>query len=244
MQAPLDGTCLPIVLLPGMDGTGAFLQELAILLRRRRPVHVIKYPEQEALDYAALIDLVRKQLPTDPFVILGESFSGPIAIELAATMPRIAGLILASSFARRPVPAFTAPLTRLFDPRQVPQWIVNAALFGPTGTHDQRTQLHRVLAGLGQGVLQTRMADVAAVEKLARLSKVTCPVLCLCGNRDRLIPNRCLDEIRRAQPHVQVQHLDAAHMMLCTHSEQAAHPIERFCDAVSKRIIVQHPEPH
>ncbi len=231
-QHGLDGCMLPIVLLPGMHGTGELLADLVGQLEQRRSVHVITYPEQEALGYAALIPLVRQRLPDGPCVILGELFSGPIAIALAATLPQVAGLILAVSFARRPVVAAVAPYARLFDPRWLPRSVINAALFGSTGTLDQRTQLHRILARLGRRALQARGVDAARVDTLAELAAVKCPILYLQGLRDRLIPRRCLDEIVRVRPGAKIAQVDAAHMLLCTHAVEAAALIDRFCDAV------------
>ncbi len=230
---------LPIVLLPGMDGTGELLHELAGLLEKKRPVDRISYPEHGALGYAALTRQARTQMPATPFVILGESFSGPIAIELAATLPQVAGLILASSFARRPVPAMLAPLARRLDPRWAPRSLINAALLGSTGTREQRTQLHQILARIGAETLQTRAAEAATVDKLAQLATITHPILYLHGTRDHLIPRRCLSEVLNAQPKTQVRHVDAAHMLLCTHASEAAQHINRFCDEILLGIAAQ-----
>src|SRR6266849_5616303 len=92
---------LSVLLLPGLDGTGQLLRDLSEQLAGHRPVHVISYPVDRPLDYGQLTALVEARLPNGQFVILGESFSGPIAIEIAAReKQRVAGLILASSFAR------------------------------------------------------------------------------------------------------------------------------------------------
>jgi pimeloyl-ACP methyl ester carboxylesterase len=86
-----------IVLLPGMDGTGELLRPLAEQLSTHRLVQLVSYPVDRSLSYEELVPYVRERLPGDRFVILGESFSGPIAIETAATESRTAGLILASA---------------------------------------------------------------------------------------------------------------------------------------------------
>jgi pimeloyl-ACP methyl ester carboxylesterase len=70
---------------------------------------IITYPPNIPLSYTALESLVRESLPTDrPFVLLGESFSGPIAISLSARqLPQQVGLVLCSTFARNPRPIFS-----------------------------------------------------------------------------------------------------------------------------------------
>src|SRR5262249_61571198 len=68
--------------------------------------HVVCYPAHRALGYAELTALARAALPPDrPYVLLGESFSGPIAISIAAASPpQLVGLVLCGTFARNPHP--------------------------------------------------------------------------------------------------------------------------------------------
>src|SRR3954471_10677328 len=98
-----------------MDGTGELLRPLAEQLSTHRPVQLVSYRVDRTLSYEQLVPYVKERLPDNRYVILGESFSGPIAIEVAATESRTAGLILASSFARHPLPTPLAVLARLLD---------------------------------------------------------------------------------------------------------------------------------
>jgi pimeloyl-ACP methyl ester carboxylesterase len=224
----------PIVLLPGMDGTGELLKDLADRLARHRPVQVLAYPLDEPLNYSQLTAYVVERAPNRPFVILGESFSGPIAIEIAATDPRVAGLILASSFARHPLPALLAALTRLIDPNWLPRRVVAATLMGSTSTPELADRLNKVLADLPREILQFRAREALRVNKRHRLSETKCPVLCLHGRLDRLVTRKQVNEIVAAQPRCEVQWLDSSHMLLATHSEAAAAAIDQFCAQIDK----------
>jgi pimeloyl-[acyl-carrier protein] methyl ester esterase len=89
-----------------MDGTGSLFSEfIAALPRGLEPV-VVTYPLDRSMNYAELEQLPRARLPTErPFILVGESFSGPIAISLAASKPAgLRGLVLVCSFARSPIP--------------------------------------------------------------------------------------------------------------------------------------------
>ena len=105
-----------LVLLPGMDGTGALFERLVECLGDRLVTTVVRYPGDQFLDYDQLAALVSRSLPEDrPFVILGESFSGPVAIKLAASRPDgLKGFILGASFVRNPWPLMT-PMVGLLD---------------------------------------------------------------------------------------------------------------------------------
>jgi pimeloyl-ACP methyl ester carboxylesterase len=224
----------PIILLPGMDGTGELLRALADQLALHRPVQLFAYPLDQPLSYAQLTTYVVERAPNRPFVILGESFSGPIAIEIAATDPRAAGLVLASSFARHPLPAQLAALTRLLDLRWLPKGIIATALMGSTATPELTARLHQVLAALPREVLQFRAREVLRVDKRNRLSEITCPVLCLHGRFDYLVNSRQVVEIANAQPRCQVHWFDSSHMLLATHPDAAVKAINQFCAQMDK----------
>jgi pimeloyl-ACP methyl ester carboxylesterase len=142
-----------IVLLPGMDGTGELLRPLAKRLSAHRPVHLIDYPVDRFLNYDQLVLYVKARLPDDRFVILGESFSGPVAIEIAATESKAAGLILAASFARHPLPTLLTAFTGLLDLRWIPTSIIVAALMGSAATPEIKHKLRQVLAALPGDIL-------------------------------------------------------------------------------------------
>src|SRR5690349_11358194 len=103
-----------LVLLPGLDGTGELFSRFVASLRSH-DVQVVDYPRDRALGYAALEEFVRERLPREmDYFLLAESFSGPIAISIAASSPsHLKGLILCGSFAANPLPAL-GPLSTLF----------------------------------------------------------------------------------------------------------------------------------
>ena len=95
-----------LVLLPGMDGTGDMFRPLLDAFGGTLSSVVVSYPSTEPLRYSELVALARESLPTNgPYVLLGESFSGPIAVTLAAEHPDgLTGLILCASFVSNPIP--------------------------------------------------------------------------------------------------------------------------------------------
>jgi hypothetical protein len=97
---------MTLVLLPGMDGTGRLFTGFRALLDPRFKVTVVSYPSDQPLGYSELEILVRSSLTENrPFVLLAESFSGPLAIPIAASLPSgLAGLVLCFTFSRSPWP--------------------------------------------------------------------------------------------------------------------------------------------
>ena len=86
---------------------------------------------------------------------------------------------------------------------------------------------------LPRNVIQLRVAEVGRIDKRERLRAVVCPILCLVGSRDRLAGRKYADEIARARPACDIRLLDAPHMLLETHAEEAAGAIDAFCERLA-----------
>jgi hypothetical protein len=91
---------LPILLLPGMDGTGILFRSFRVAL----PPEVAAVCEDLSLetsqDHRELAAVVHP--PDVPYAVLGESFSGPLALLLADRDPNARAVVLAASFSRCP----------------------------------------------------------------------------------------------------------------------------------------------
>jgi len=78
--------CVKLVLLPGLDGTGELFEHFVNALTDQTQALIFRYPAEARLGYAELTKFVKEQLPVnEPYILLGESFSGPIAVSIAAT---------------------------------------------------------------------------------------------------------------------------------------------------------------
>ena len=78
---------MKLLLFPGFDGTGQFFEDFVQKLPPHQSFQILKYPEDTALSYDGLVDHFLPQLPKDDFVLLGESFGGPLCIKLASEAP-------------------------------------------------------------------------------------------------------------------------------------------------------------
>jgi len=121
-----------VVVVPGMDGTGLMLAEFVEALGPKLPTTVLRYPTREALGYAELRARLQPELPrSGSFLLLGESFGGPLALSLAASQPSgLVGVVLCASFSQFPVRALRAAagLARFAPTKPAP--VRGPALFG------------------------------------------------------------------------------------------------------------------
>src|ERR1700756_6048956 len=91
-----------LVLLPGMYGTGELFKDFMSALPADFWSTALCYPNDVCLSYSDLLRLVQFSVEgSEPYVIVAESFSTPLAIQFAATNPpSLKGLVLSAGFAK------------------------------------------------------------------------------------------------------------------------------------------------
>lgn len=226
-----------LVILPGLDGTATLhAQFVACLGDVFGPVTVLHYPPHKALDYAALELLARAALPGDvPFVLLGESFSGPIALSIAADPPaNLVGLVLSTTFARTPLPLVSplAPLTRFAPVRALPPGLLRWWLLGRWATPALNASLERALLEVHPAVLWQRAALAMQADVSTLLERVTLPVLYLRATDDRLIMPGAAQLILSAIKHATVRDIAGPHLLLQACPSAAAQAVRDFAEGL------------
>lgn len=230
-------TSLPaLVVLPGLDGTGRLLGGFAAAARQSfESVVVVAYPPDQPLDYAALERVARHALPrATPFVLLAESFSGPIALSIAATPPtNLVALVLSTTFARNPVRLLRplASWTGLAPVRAVPLALMSWWLLGPWATPARRSALNAALRDVSPAVLRVRAAAALRIDVTPCLSHIQVPVLYLRAANDRLILAAAGEEILRGLPQARLIELAGPHMLLQATPDAAARAVIEFAAA-------------
>ncbi len=220
-----------------MDGTGDLLALLAAALEPKIQVHVIRYPVDQEQSYAELDLFVRDQLPASArFLLLGESFSGPIA---ASPPPGLVGLILSCTFASVPREALAhlppgllrwpmrlIPLTMMIKP-------VSHLLLGRFGNSQLRQQLHAALAQVNPEVLICRMREVQRVDVRPRLGQIKVPVMYMQAEQDSIVPAQAVRPFQEAIPALKFVRFVGPHGLLATFPQEASAHIQTFCAEVS-----------
>ena len=223
-----------LVLLPGLDGTGDFFQPLLESLGDRIHSRVIRYPVAGAGDYATCEALVRAGLPGEGrYVLLGESFSGPIAIALAAQPPKgLVGIILCATFATNPRPrmTFIRPLLPHLPDHGAKSavWLSRYLVLGRWITPAIRELHLRIISKVPATTMRARLEAVADCDVRETLGRVSVPILCLVAKHDRLVPRTAAREIARRAPAAVIVELDAPHCILQCVPDAAAKNIEAF----------------
>lgn len=220
-----------VVLLPGLDGTGLLSHEIATALRvRELPCEVIDYPRDRVLDHAALAAHACARLPDGPFVLLGESFSGPVATLIAARRPAaLRGLVLSTSFVRHAIPAlaWAAPLTRIL-PARPPRWLMSWWLLGRWATPALEHRLQDATRAVAPDVLRARAGMSLTVDASDAAREIRVPVMQLRATHDRLLPRSAAAITRASIPQAVTVDIDGPHLLLQTATAACADRVAWF----------------
>lgn len=225
------------VLLPGLDGTGQLFAPLLKQLEADCKASVVAYPHDERLSYEQLKPYVRSALPVkEPFVLIAESFSGPLAVELAATPPdNLQALVLCASFVSNPAPPLLQWIHRFNHPLwfryRLPHTFVRYAAAMWDCEANVIDDLIEHTKTVRPEVLSFRFAQVLRVDVRAALQRCRLPLLYLRAKRDLLVMRRNWEEIARLKPDARYAEIDASHFVLQHKPAEAFAAIQAFLAA-------------
>lgn len=226
---------ITLVLLPGMDGTGELFAPLVARLGGVVNCIVVRYPD-EPLGYEALVAHARASLPANgDYFLLGESFSGPVAVALAAEAPeRMRGLILSATFVRNPLPWAGAlvPLAPVVPVTGAAASLATGVILGRFSTPALRAQIAASLAQMSAATIRARLQAIAAVNRGEDLAAISVPMLYLRAEHDLVVPQSAASLIERLRPATHFRTFDAPHFLLQVAVEEAACAIDRFMHGV------------
>jgi pimeloyl-ACP methyl ester carboxylesterase len=220
-----------LVLLPGMDGTASLFEPFIAALGSEFEIVRVAYPNVGALGYSKLEAVARAALPAGPYVLLGESFSGPIAISLAASASdNLKGLVLCCSFARNPRPFFSGlrPLVSLLPVELAPVSVLGRLLLGRFFTVALQSALAQALAQVSGAALRARLQAVLGADVSAKLSAVKVPVLYLRASQDLVVPASASRLVVQLNPRTKVVELEAPHFLLQVAPFESAKVVATF----------------
>ena len=189
----------PLILVPGLDGTGLlFYRQVPLLERRYRVTTHRLRDDAEHLD-ELVADLHARVLATtgerERVTLVGESFGGALSLSYALAHPdRVARLVILNSF------PYFAPQARLrlghallsATPWGVMRLVRRLTAWRMHSRHTSRDEIRRfhylMRATTRRGYL-SRMKMLREYDVRGRLAELAVPVLYLAGDRDKLVPS-------------------------------------------------------
>jgi pimeloyl-ACP methyl ester carboxylesterase len=223
-----------LVLLPGLDGTGSlFAPLLAHLPEGLIPV-VVKYPPDKVLYYEQLYPYIREVMPwNEPYILLAESFSGPLAIKFAAAQPEnVHALVLVSSFFSK-IDAPAASWTSFFTKEKwfehaTPDSAIKQLITGGVCEPALLSAIKQAIHTVQPEVLAHRVRLMFEIDLSNALKELRAPLLCLAGTQDKLAAPQAIQHLLAAKANSACVTFDTSHLLLQTHPKEALQAIQHF----------------
>ena len=227
-----------LVMLPGLDGTGLVFEPLLKHLHASIDPVVVRYPGDRPMSFQEHIDYARARLPEEkPFVLLAESFSGPVALQLLAD-PRanLVGVIFVATFARYPKP-FLLDLARLLPQGPLLKLFATNLFcrFFCLGSADREAValFQKALASVDLAVLSQRLQILAELPPPPKTT-FSGPCLYLQAGHDHLVPERAATRLQHHLPQIQQEQIPGPHIILLARPEAGASAISNFFDGIAE----------
>lgn len=203
-QLATEGSGEPLVLVPGMDGTGQlFYRQVPLLSQAFRTVTYALRSDARAME--TLVDdlgrVIQTVAPaTHRAIVVGESFGGALAMSFALARPEaVSALVILNSF------PYFAPQSRLrlaryglgLIPWGAMALIRRATAFRLHSAHTHRQEIKRfmeVTAGASRAGYFNRLELLMSYDLRHRLHELRVPTLFLAADQDHLVPS-----VRQAQ---------------------------------------------
>lgn len=222
-----------LVLLPGLDGTGRLFTDFVAALPKIFTVTVVAYPPNEILSYDGLGPLVSSAVPkAEPFVLLAESFSSPLALEFAASNPpNLIAVIISAGFAYKPIvwsrlaKAIARPW---FFGLSAPDRMLEYFLVGRDAPRALVQKFRRALRSVSPKVLSARAREALDCDARNALARITIPLMCVQAMQDRLLPKSCVDEMRRIRTGISIVEVPGPHLLLQREPQRVADIVSTF----------------
>jgi len=219
-----------LVILPGLDGTGTLSEAFAGGNWDDRPVVVLPLPADGPQDYETLEDTLASQLPDGPLILLGESFTSPLAARLARReRGRVEALILVGGFCSAPrSPSFAMMPLRSIFLMKPPVPLLRRFLLGNDAPEEAVETLLKAVENIPPETLAKRVEVVLALAENECPSPEGLPVLLLQSRNDEAIPWEAQSKLERHFPDAKVVWIEGPHLLLDRRPDECREAAKAF----------------
>ena len=204
-------------MLPGLDGTGELFTPLLEAMPNDIDVQIIRYPINTKLGYEELAEYVMKQLPKEDFILVGESFSGPIAYQIARMNPiNLYSVIFVATFLESPSRVLLK-LSELIPRKRIlsitlPKSICKIFMLGRDAGAEIIVKFQQIMKQVQPEVLDYRLHEIAKLQVDIKPIKVKATYIM--ASNDKLVPKRCVNKFRQAFSEIKIVNVVGPHFIL------------------------------
>jgi len=229
---------MKVVLLPGLDGTGLLFKPFIESLPSEIIVQVVSYPSDKKLGYPELVDYVLGKIPKDNFILIGESFSGPIAYQVALKKPEnLLSVVFVATFLTPPKKSLSN-LTNIIPTKHllkipIPSVVAKKYLFGSCVSDEILDLFKNSLNTVSSRVLSFRLGEISKLKE----SHEPCEIkaIYIQATNDKLVPNSSVEVFKKVCKNLTVFRIKGSHFILQTNPSACAEIIENEIRLITNR---------
>lgn len=208
---------MKIVLLPGLDGTGILFQPLIELLPSDIEPLIISYPNNRKMNYDELTDYVINQIPNEEYILIGESFSGPVAYQVALRNPEnLKSVIFVASFLSNPRNIILKlcnflPM-RLLLSLPIPEILIKSFLLEKDINKQLISLFRQSLKKVPASILSYRLREIANLHK--KHEHLSVRAVYIQATNDKLVSSKSVKVFKDVMDNLSVYEVNGPHFIL------------------------------
>ncbi len=210
-----------------MDGTGKLFAPLLPFLDKESTT-IISYPTEGQQDYEALMDYVKPKLPKEDFILVAESFSGPIGAILAGSgISNLKAVVFVATFLSTPrrflVKAVRQLPIKFLSKLPLATAIYRKYLFGARANEEVISQFQEVLSKLPEKTLKQRLLAIDSLKPTS--GNIDVPAVYIQAEEDQLVEYKKFAEFKALFSSISIKTIRGPHFILQTNPEKCAEVI-------------------
>jgi pimeloyl-[acyl-carrier protein] methyl ester esterase len=216
---------LKIILLPGMDGTGKLFEPFRSFLPASTVV--VSLPQSGSQAYSFLAAYIAEQLPNEKFIIVAESFSGPIAALLTEkSLANLKGIVFVATFLSCPMPVLVS-LAKRFPLKSLLNIPFAKALISRYLLADFNYSIFSAaIKEVPNSILKERLSSIRSLNMKEIHSKL--PSIYISAKSDCLISSSQIGLFQKSFPNLQVEYVQGKHFLLQSNPKSCSEIIRKF----------------
>ncbi len=205
-----------VVLLPGLHGSRELYASFVALAPPWASCRPFSLPTVGEQTFDGMAGALEPELrPLEGFVLLGESFSGPIAARLAGRLgQKVALTVLCNPLVEMPLKPPIGLAASLAASRRTPAWLAAAVLAG--GDRSLGRAALEAVRSLPKEVLGARLASAFSATSEDLVPYLSAPLLVILGRKDRLVSPAHTRALLKSVPFQAVAEIDGPHLIAQT----------------------------
>lgn len=219
---------MKIILLPGVDGSGILFEPFIKIFKSEVPVEVMPLTQDSDQSILNQVSIIENAVGDEEVILIVESYSGLLAYELAKRNKIQINQIFFFGCFLQP-PSLIGKIGRFLPVRLlniIPSKVLAHILFNRWSSPELNQLLSQAIQSINFSNIKKRFKTIATVQKPSQVIDVPC--VYVQATMDNLVSAYNLKTFEELCSNLQVEIVEATHMLLQTQPEAMSQLIHKY----------------